>query len=169
MLDAYLNVWELGYFEVGEAFKGLRDEHVWRRPASGLLSIGELAGHVAFWEAVKFAGEGWGQDADLSKCTIKSPFVDKRFAYYTSSLPVSLDDAHLSMTAEQVLQELLRVHRESVESLKARNAAMDAREPGWPEWASYEEFVKYAIFHVSYHTGQIYSARHLLGETTPDN
>ena len=27
----------------------------------------------------------------------------------------------------------------------------------------------YAAIHVAYHVGQIYTVRHLLGETTPDN
>ena len=58
MMEAYLKVLELGYFEVKEAFEGLADENVWKRPAEGLLSVGELAGHIAYWEAVRLAGEG---------------------------------------------------------------------------------------------------------------
>lgn len=42
MLDAYLQVLELDFFEIGEAFGGLADENVWKRPAEGLLSVGEL-------------------------------------------------------------------------------------------------------------------------------
>jgi len=56
MLEAYLEVLEEGYYEVKVAFEGLADENLWKRPAVGLLSVGELAGHIAYWEAVKLAG-----------------------------------------------------------------------------------------------------------------
>ena len=54
--EKYLEVLELGYFEVQFAFEGLADENVWKRPAAGLISVGELAGHIAYWEAVRLAG-----------------------------------------------------------------------------------------------------------------
>jgi uncharacterized damage-inducible protein DinB len=44
----------------------------------------------------------------------------------------------------------------------------DSPAPGFGGF-TYREALKYASFHVSYHTGQIYTARHLLGEQTPDN
>ncbi len=75
----------------------------------------------------------------------------------------------MKMTAEQVLTELLRVHNESVSAFKAFNPNLDSRPEGWPAHWSYRSFVTYLSFHVAYHTGQIYSARHLLGEETPDN
>ena len=60
MTEAYLDVLEEGYYEVKEAFAGLANENVWKRPAEGLLSVGELAGHIAYWEAVRLGGRGWG-------------------------------------------------------------------------------------------------------------
>lgn len=65
MTEAYLSALELGYHEVTFAFDGLADGHVWKRPAAGLLSVGELAGHIAYWEAVKFASEGGDPEPDL--------------------------------------------------------------------------------------------------------
>ena len=159
---------ELGYFEIGEAFKGLQDENVWKRPAEGLLSIGEIAGHIAFWEANKFAGEGSDGNfkPDVSKCKIQSPLVDVRFDYYPHNLP---GEIHLDMTAEQVHSELVRVHKEAMASLEERNPGPDETVTNYPKPCTYAEFLKYATFHIAYHTGQIYSARHLLGETPPDN
>jgi hypothetical protein len=58
MTKTYLEILEEGYFEVQEAFKGLADENVWKRPAEGLLSVGELAGHIAYWEAVRLGARG---------------------------------------------------------------------------------------------------------------
>jgi DinB superfamily len=169
MVEAYLSVLELGYYEVKEAFKGLADEHVWKRPAEGLLSVGELAGHIAHWEAVRLAGEGGEPWPDLAKCRVSSPLIDERFRYYPLTLANPPSEQHLAMTAEQVCGELLRVHEEAVAHFRALNPDLASNPPGWPSYWTYGESLKYAVFHVSYHTGQIYSVRHLLGEETPDN
>ena len=169
MVAAYLDVLELGYYEVKEAFAGLADANVWKRPAEGLLSVGELAAHVAYWEAVRLAGEGGEQPPDLAKCRVSSPLIDHRFGYYPTTIATPPSERHLAMTAEQVCQEFLRVHEESVADFKARNPALESTPLGWPSNYTFTQFLKYAAFHVSYHTGQMYSARHLLGEETPDN
>ena len=172
--DAYLQVLNLGYFEVKEAFLGLADENVWKRPAAGLLSVGELAGHIAYWEAIRLAGEGveqlFGQmQPDLEKCRVTSPLVDHRFQYHSTTVGTLPSEQHRAMTAEQVCRELVRVHEEATAYFKARNPDLASCPPGWPSGSNYGEFLRYLAFHVAYHTGQIYSARHLLGEKTPDN
>ena len=165
MLDHHLKSLELCYFEVSEAFTGLADDHVWKRPAPGILSVGELAGHVAYWEAVRFGGAG--EERDLSVCTIKSPLVDDRFTYFNSTVGLAPSADHLAMTASEVAAELQRVHAESMESLKALNPDMAAKAPGWH--STWDSYLRYMTFHIAYHTGQMYTVRHLLGEETPDN
>ncbi len=165
MVEASLKLLELGYYEVKFAFEGLADENVWKRPAEGLLSVGELAGHIAYWHAIRLAGEG----EDLTKCRIVSPLVDQRFRYHPTTQETSPSEQHLTMTAEQVYQELLRVHQEAIAHFKALNPDPDTRIPGCPTGFTYGGYLEYAVFHVSYHTGQMYSVRHLLGETPPDN
>jgi len=162
---------DLCYFEVTEAFKGLADEHVWKRPVGGLLSVGELAGHIAYWEAVRFAGESLdgGASRDLSTCKVKSPLLDPRFAYYTTTITETLSEEHLSMTGEQVCHELLRVHQEAMACLKALDPDLSSPAPHWSPKSNYGELLTYVAFHIAYHTGQMYSVRHLLGEETPDN
>ena len=172
--DAYLQVLELGYFEAKEAFVGLADENVWKRPAKDLLSVGELAGHIAYWEAVRLAGEGVEQlfgltQPDLEECRVTSPLIDHRFQYHSTTVGTPPSEQHLAMTAEQVCRELVRVHEEAAAYFKARNLDLAICPPGWPPGSSYGELLRYLAFHVAYHTGQIYSARHLLGEKTPDN
>src|SRR6266567_1145203 len=98
MIEAYLNVLELAYYEVTFAFEGLADANVWRRPAEGLLSVGELAGHIAFWEAVRFSGEGGEPLPDPAKCRVSSPLIDPRFAYYPHTLANPPSEQHLAMT-----------------------------------------------------------------------
>ncbi len=165
MIEASLKLVEVGYFEVQFAFEGLANEHVWLRPAPVLLSIGEIAGHLAYWEAVRLAGEG----DDLSKCRIASPLVDNRFRYHEATVATPPSEQHLALTAEQVHAELLRVHQESLAHFRALNPAPDARIPGCPSGFTYAEYLEYAGFHIAYHVGQMYSARHLLGDTPPDN
>ena len=172
MIETYLNVLELGYYELKFAFEGLADEHAWKRPAEGLLSVGEIAGHIAYWEAARLAGDaGWGSDGepDLTKCRVSSPLIDRRFAYLPITLANPPSAEQSALTADQVCSELLRVHEEAVAHFKVRNPNLESRVPGAPAHYDYDEFLKYAVFHVSYHTGQMFSARHLLGETTPDN
>ena len=169
MIETYLEVLEEGYYEVKEAFGGLADENVWKRPAEGLLSVGELAGHIAYWEAVKLAGEGGKPEPDLAKCRVSSLLIDLRFSYYPTTIATPPSEEHLAMTAEQVCSELLRVHKESAAYFKALNPDLDSCSPGWPPNYNYRAFLSYAAIHVAYHTGQMYSVRHLLGEMTPDN
>jgi hypothetical protein len=165
MVETYLEMLEEGYYEIKFAFEGLADEHVWKRPAPGLLSVGELAGHHAYWEAVRLAGDR----EDPTQCCVSSPLVDPRFRYYPASIATSPSEEHLAMTADQVYQELLRVHRAALAHFKAVNPDPAARIPGCPTGFTYSEYLKYSVFHLAYHTGQMYSVRHLLGEETPDN
>ncbi len=152
-----------------EAFGGLTEKHVWKRPAEGLLSIGELAGHVAYWEAVRLAGEDGEPEPDLTKCRVSSLLIDSRFSYHPTTISQPPSEEHLAMTAEQVCRELLRVHQESVAYFKEIDPDLESCPPGCPPNYTYRAFLTYAAFHIAYHTGQIYTARYLLGEETPDN
>lgn len=169
MLDHHLKSLDLCYFEVTEAFNGLQDGNVWKRPAPGLLSVGELSGHIAYWEAVRYGGDSPDGSAsrDLSNCKIKSPLLDPRFGYYSTTIEERPSEEHLAMTAEQVKVELLRIHQESMAFLKALNPDLQSRAPEWH--STYDDLLRYVAFHIAYHTGQMYSVRHLLGEETPDN
>lgn len=159
MLEHYLTGLELAYFELGEAFTGLADENVWKRPAEGILSVGELAGHIANGEASRFAGEG----------TLTSPLIDSRFWYYPRTLATPPSEEQRALTAAEVYAELVRVHTEAVEHLKARNLDLASAAPENSPGRTYAEVIGYMVFHVGYHTGQIYTVRHLLGEHPPDN
>ena len=170
MIDTYVDMFDLCYFEVQEAFRELADENVWKRPAEGLLSIGEIAGHIAYSEARRLASDDDSEaEKEVATWAVHSPLIDRRFAYYPITLQNPPSEEQSKMTAEQVCQELVRVHEEAIAAFKKRapdlDSAVSANEPRY----TYREALKYLIFHISYHTGQIYSARHLLGEQTPDN
>lgn len=165
MLEAYLNVLETGYFEVQFAFEGLADENVWKRPAPGLLSIGELAGHIAYAEATRLASA----DETLENCRVRSLLIDARFRYLPVTLATSPTEEQRALTAEQVYRELVRIHEEAVADFRSRNLDLDAPVfPDEPEY-TYSQALRYVAFHIAYHTGQMYTARHLLGDAPPDN
>lgn len=173
MLDVYLSQLKLSYFELGEAFKGLKDENVWKRPAESLLSIGEIAGHIAYWATLRLVGDGGESAPDRSTewpdTPIKSPLINHRFRYYTESLPLGPSEQHRAMTAEQVWQEVSRVQKEVTALFKERNVDLTSHPPTCRPQYTYQELLKYQAFHVAYHAGEIYVIRHLLGEETPDN
>jgi hypothetical protein len=165
MVEVYLKLLEQGYYEVKFAFEGLADENVWKRPAAGLLSVGELAGHIAYWEAVRLAGEGGETETeangaslapDLAKCRVSSPLIDHRFGYHPTTIATAPSEQHLKMTAQQVCDELLRVHTEAVAHFKALDPDLGSTPPGWPPGWTYGGFLEYLVFHIAYHTGQMY-------------
>lgn len=149
-----LQAWDEAHREFAIALDGMPDEELWRRPHPRLLSVGELAGHVAYWQAVRTAG---GEE----NLAAQSPLIDPRFRYYTGSVEAPVV---LSLTTEEVLKEVARIHDDA----KAALGPHELDDP-YPGWGTYGNMVQYQVFHVAYHTGQAYSARHLLGHTPEDN
>jgi hypothetical protein len=164
-LDIMIAALDEAHREFAFVFEGLADEDVWRRPDPNLLSVGELAGHAAHWEAVRFVGPGATNSPDLSQVRIKSPLVDSRFRYYSTSIG---EPVVLPMTAAEVLAEVTRVHHECKAAITQAAPDTEALFPG-SNWATWGNILTYQAFHVAYHTGQAYSVRHLLGHTTTDN
>lgn len=152
-INALTAAWDEAHWEFTLAFEGLTDEDLWKRPHPSLLSVGELAGHVAYHEASMADGG-----------TVQSPLVDKRFNYYDDHAknPVLLD-----LTVQQVLDELKRVHQAAKEGI-AQVQDFNATVP-WRNDATWYQVLQYGAFHVAYHCGQAYSVRHLLGHETTDN
>ena len=160
-LALLIGAWDEGHREFAIALGGLADDELWKRPHPGLLSVGELAGHIAYWQAVWVMGGG-NHHPDLTSLPVRSPLVDDGFRYYTSSVdrPFAVE-----LGTSQVLEEVARVH-EAANSFVSGFGKDDAY-PG--QWGTWGNLVQYQAFHVAYHTGQAYSVRHLLGHETEDN
>jgi hypothetical protein len=158
-LELLIAALDEGHRELVIALEGLPDGDVWRRPHANLLSVGEIVGHVAYWEGVRLAS------APDEGSTISSPLVDRAFRYYTGQVgaPVVLDLDSATLTAE-----ILRVHAEARAALVALNPELGDPFPG-PFQSTWRDCLQYMAFHVAYHTGQIYSARHIFGHETEDN
>lgn len=142
------------HFELGEAFKGLEDADVWKRPHPRLLSVGELAAHIAFWQAASFLGDDFEN-------ALTSPAA----RYYSANIK---EPFALPMGAEQVLAALQQVHEACTSAWMAHPQDSDAPCPHRDGW-TWGYTIEYQAFHIAYHTGQMYSVRHLLGHETADN
>jgi len=164
-LDLMIAAWDEAHWEFSLVFEGLADEDVWKRPHPNLLSIGELTGHIVFWEAVRFMGPGATNQPDLDLVGIKSPLIDGKFRYYSKSIGEPVD---LGLTAAELLSEVTRIQQESKAAITRE--ARDSEDP-FPgsQKATWGNTLTYQVFHIAYHTGQAYSVRHLLGHTTTDN
>lgn len=160
-LTPLIEAWDEGHREFEIALGGLPDEELWTRAHPRLLSVGELAGHVAYWQAVWILGAG-NNRPDLASLPIESPLLDHGFRYYTSSVEAP---HRVDLGTRQVLDEVMRVH----EAAKAAVAGKEKDEPYPGQWGTWGYLVQYQVFHIGYHTGQVYSVRHLLGHETEDN
>lgn len=140
-------------WEMSEVFDGLTDEDVWVRAHPRLLSVGELAAHVAYGEVQSFFDE------------FSSPFVTEDIRYY----PVTVENPMvLTMGAQEVFAEVKRVHEACKERFLAEKPDLDSKSPYREEW-TWSYVLEYMAFHIAYHTGQMYSVRHLLGHETNNN
>ena len=105
-LQSLIEAWDEGHREFAIAFEGLSDADLWTRAHPRLLSVGELAGHVAYWQAVWTSGVG-DDRPDLTTLPIKSPLIDHGFRYYTTSVDQPF---RVELGSRQVVSELMRVH-----------------------------------------------------------
>lgn len=140
-------------WEMSEAFDGLRDEDVWVRVHPRLLSIGELASHVAYGEAVSVLG------------TFESPLVIPAIRYY----PVTMEEPVVaSLGAAELYEEVKRIHEASRSFVLETRPDLESLSPHREEW-TWSYVLEYMAFHIAYHTGQMYSVRHLMGHETNNN
>lgn len=140
-------------WEMGEAFGELADADLWVRPHPRHLSIGELAAHVAYGEI------RWLHP------TLASPLSREDVGYYPHSVEHPLA---LELGAVALYDEVRRVHEACKAHVLRLRPELGQQLPTRSDW-TWADALEYMAFHIAYHTGQIYSVRHLLGHDTPDN
>jgi len=153
-LDLLIKALDTSIWELGEGFKGLPDGDLWKRPHPKLLSIGEIAAHIAYWEAKSFFGEGF-----QSELTIHAA------RYYSSNIQ---EPFQLELGSEAVYDEVKRIHDACRSAFQSNPHDSEESNPNRVDW-TWGFTLEYQVFHVAYHTGQVYSIRHLLGHETVDN
>ena len=72
------------------------------------------------------------------------------------------------MGAAEVYDEVQRIHAAAKSSFAAQGYLLDGSCPFREGW-SWRTVLEYQAFHIAYHAGQVYSARHLMGHSTVDN
>ena len=72
------------------------------------------------------------------------------------------------MGAEEVYKEVQRIHGLCKAAFEANPHDSEEKNPN-REGSTWGWTLEYQGFHVAYHTGQMYSVRHLLGHETVDN
>ncbi|HLK14675.1 MAG TPA: DinB family protein, partial [Fimbriimonadaceae bacterium] len=148
-LTPLVEAWDEAHREFAIALNGVPDADLWKRAHPRLLSVGELAAHVAYWQAVWALGGG-NANPDLATLPIQSPLLDAAARYYTTNV----DHAFVApLGTSQVLAEVARIH----EAAKAVAAAHEKDDPYPGQWGTWGNLVQYQAFHVAYHTGQAYS------------
>lgn len=140
-------------WEMHEVFEGLKDADVWVRADPRLLSVGELAAHVAYGEVSYFLGE------------FESPLLTPSIRYYPHTLDSPLV---LSLGAAELYAEVLRIHEACKAKFMQDLPDLADKNPYRDEW-TWGYMMEYMAFHVAYHTGQMYSVRHLMGHETANN
>lgn len=152
--EALLKALDDAHWELSEAFLDFPSEDLWRRPHPKLLSVGELAAHIAYGEAANILG---GE--------LDSPLVQRKPDYYPRIIENGFE---LEFTPESLLAQVQRVHERCKSAFLTAGHHLAEKNPYRADW-SWQYTLEYMAFHAAYHTGQIYSVRHLLGHETPDN
>ena len=153
-MEGLIKALDAAIWELGEAFAGMPEKDLWVRPHRNLLSVGELGAHIAYGEASCFLGP-----------TFESPLFAEQIRYfpYTLETPFSV-----KMTPAEVYAEIQRVHEACKAAYNLTPRAYDDPHPHREGW-TWGYVLVYHGFHIAYHTGQIYSVRHILGHETTDN
>lgn len=149
--------WDTALWEYSLVFEDLNDEDLWNRAHPRLLSVGELTAHVVY--AMVSRAKAVNPDAQ-----IESPLADKAAYYYLMNVEQPFV---LPLTVAQVAAELDRVGREVRDVWLAVDKGRE--EPSGSNLGNLGQMADYMVFHVSYHAGQAFSVRHLMGHKTNDN
>jgi hypothetical protein len=158
-LDSQSQAWDSACWEFSLIFEEFADEDLWRRPDPKLLSVGELACHMAYalctYSEKVEPGSG-----------VESPLACSEASYYLHTVvePVVLD-----MSVEEVVKEFDRVQKATKEVFLRSGATRETPLAFDGPGRTFGEFADYMVFHVAYHTGQAFSVRHLMGHRTNDN
>jgi uncharacterized damage-inducible protein DinB len=152
-LEEALKPMDSAIWEMSEAFDALSDQDLWTRAHPRLLSVGELAAHVAF-------GEVRWLHPDFT-----SPLVNDQASYYLHSVNQPL---RLDIGTEALYAEVKRVHEACKDHIIKEQPDLAGKLPGREDW-TWGYTLEYMAFHIAYHTGQMYSVRHLLGHETSNN
>lgn len=162
-----VEAWHWMYFEVDLVFEGVRPENLHRRPGPDLLSISEHCAHLVRSEASIVERYLFGRPPEEWADTLMRRAV---FGWPPTMLesPVEADLARLTLA--EVKDGLIREHERCLRAAQSLTLPAEHRfDDDWARCTTVADRLRIAAYHVAYHMGQICSARHMLGEETPEN
>lgn len=162
-----VEAWHWMYFETDLLFGGLSEANLHRRPAPGLLCVSEHIAHLARSEASIVNRYMFGQSREsLDDCLFRRP----EFGWPPTMVEGPVNPELARLTAAEVKSEFLRQHERCYSLAQTITLPADHRfDDDWARVTTVRDRLRIAAYHVAYHAGQIYTARHLLGEETPEN
>ena len=162
-----IEAWHWMYFETDLVFGGLSESNIHKRPGPGLLAVSEHAVHVARSEASIIDRFLFGRpQEEWADCL----FRKKEFGWPPTMLESPVDPELVKMSVREVEAEYLKQHNRCYELAKTLKLPADHTfTDDWDRCVNVRDRLRIAAYHVGYHAGQIYSARHMLGEDTPEN
>lgn len=138
-----------------EVFALLRSEHMSWKPAQGALSLGEILRHL------------W-----VSEEGVRRVAIDGNFAYYETRIPNGLG-AVLGTpgTLEDELENIARVHRETLDAVAAQPPELFEQERAYPS-LGFRRKVAVILFgineHEIHHRAQLMAYLRILGTPAPE-
>lgn len=162
-----VEAWHWMYFETDLLFEGLNPENLHRRPAPNLLAVSEHVAHVVRSEASIIARFLLGQpESEWSKRQL----CKKLFGWPPTMLESPIDAELATMSVSDVFAAYVEQHEKNYQLVSTLElTAAHMFEDDWDRCKTVRDRLRIAAYHVGYHSGQIYTTRHLLGEDTPEN
>ncbi len=162
-----VEAWNWMYFEVDLVFDGIQAENLHRRPASNLISISEHCAHLVRSEASIVERYLFGRPPEQWADSLMRRAV---FGWPPTMLESPVETDLALLTLAEVKDSLVREHERCLRSAQALALpASHQFDDDWTRCRTVADRLRIAAYHVAYHMGQIYSARHMLGEETPEN
>jgi hypothetical protein len=162
-MQAIIQMLDHNYIDTRNVFRGLEEKHLHMRPIPRTLAISEIAAHIAYCEAKAVFGrlfnlsrKSWG---------VTSPFFYSKYSYPSNMYTSPVRPELLEMSVAEARDELFRIHELVMTKLHDFEGNPDDElEGAWGKGKTVRNHLSYLVFHVAYHTGQLFLTRQFLRE-----
>jgi len=162
-----VEAWHWMYFEVDLVFEGIQPENLHRRPSPNLLSVSEHCAHLVRSEASIVERYLFGRPPEQWADSLMRRTV---FGWPPTMLESPVEPELARLNLAEVKDGLMHEHGRCLQAARSLALPVGHRfEDDWARCPTVADRLRIAAYHVAYHMGQIYSARHMLGEETPEN
>ncbi|MBI1731044.1 DinB family protein [Candidatus Acetothermia bacterium] len=166
-VKAIIEMLDHNYIDTRNAFRGLEEKYLHVRPIPRTLAISEIAAHIAYCEAQAVFGRLFG--LPRKSWSVTSPFFYSKYSYPPNMYTTPIRQELLEMGVAEVRDELFRIHQLVMAKLHDFEGTPEERLKGaWGRGKNVRNHLSYLVFHVAYHTGQLFLTRQFLREKGRD-